>query len=141
MKRYLSCFVLLLLAVFQFSASPKEFIDTGAQLVGSAFEAEMMVGSWFVPDEVDIATGGLTLAGKPLKQLYKVGKTLKATAEVAARINRVRDKLTAAVPAVAKKLGHGNFAIVMKRKKYRVSREGHVGPNGVLGTQYLIILR
>ena len=34
------------------------------------------------------------------------------------------------VPALRRKLGHGNFAIVMKRKKYRVSREGHLGPNG-----------
>ncbi len=113
-----------------YEAMKTEFVGTGAQLVGSALEAEMMVGSWFVPDEVDIATGGLTLAGKPLKQLYKVGKTLKATAEVAARINRVRDKLAGAVPAIRRKLGHSNFAIVMKRKKYRVSREGHIGPNG-----------
>ncbi len=107
-----------------------EVVQTGAQLVGSALEAEMMVGSWFVPDEVDVATAGFTLAGKPLKQLYKVGKTLKASAEVAARINRVRDKLAGAVPAIRRKLGHSNFAIVMKRKKYRVSREGHIGPHG-----------
>ena len=113
-----------------YDAMKTEVVDTGAQLVGSAFEAEMMVGSWFVPDEIDLATAGVTLAGKPLKELYKVGKTLRATAEVAARINRVRDKLAGAVPAVRKKLGHSNFAIVMKRKKYRVSREGHLGPNG-----------
>ena len=110
-----------------YDAMEKEFVTTGAQLVGSALEVEMMVGSWFVPDEVDIATA---LAGKPLKELYKVGKTLKATAEVGARINRMRDKLAGAVPAIRRKLGHSNFAIVMKRKKYRVSREGHIGPNG-----------
>ncbi len=113
-----------------YDAMKTEVVSTGAQLVGAAFEAEMMVGSWFVPDEIDLATAGVTLAGKPLKQLYKVGKTLRATAEVAARINRVRDKLAGAVPAVRKKLGHGNFTIQMKRKKYRVSREGHLGPNG-----------
>ena len=114
-----------------YDAMKTEFVSTGAQLVGSALEAEMMVGSWFVPDEVDLASVGVTLAGKPLKELYKVGKTLRATQEVAARINRVRDKLAGAVPAIAKKLGHSNFAIVMKRKKYRVSREGHVGPHGM----------
>ena len=113
-----------------YEAMETEFVTTGAQLVGSALEAEMMVGSWFVPDEVDVATGGLTLAGKPLKKLYKVGKTFKATVEVAARINRVRDKLVGATSAVAKKLGHGDFVIVMKRKKFRETRGGHIGPNG-----------
>ena len=34
-----------------YTAMKTEFVQTGAQLVCSALEAEMMVGSWFVPDE------------------------------------------------------------------------------------------
>ena len=114
----------------EYEAMKKEFITTGATYIGLALEGEMMVGSWFVPDEVDLATGGLTLAGKPIRKLFKVIKGTKAAVELATKINRVRDKLSAAVPAVKAALGHDNFRIVMKRKKFREARLGHVGPDG-----------
>lgn len=113
--------------IAEINATKEETFETGQSLVSLALEGEMMVGSWFVPDETDIL---VPVAGHVAGKLYSAVKKARVLQSVLEKINKIGGSALAA--AKKARLAEGKSDNIIIRVTNDVEKEGHLGhlPDG-----------
>ena len=102
-----------------------ETLDTGIELVGTALEIEMAIGSWYVPDETDAALAAAAGVGK----LFKIAKKAAKFTEIVGKLNsKLSPRIDQMHAAMAARRGNANFSITVRQKLTATQRGGKLPP-------------